>query len=143
MEELEKTLTKYFVDKAPKIPEDLQSLIVTYGPFIILIFVVISGLNLVMSLGFNTVFFNPLRSFAGPVLGVMYNVYLIFTAVILLLQALALPGLFNKTLRGWRYLFYSVLVGAVSQIITFNIFGLIIGAGIGLYVLFQIKHHYK
>jgi len=143
MKELESTLEKYFLDKAPKLPEDLQNLIVQYGPFVLLIFVIIAGLNFISIFGFSAAFINPIRALAGPTLGGWYQIYLVFTAVILVLEALALPGLMNKKMSGWKYMFYATLVALVQSIITFNIAGLIVGSGLTFYILYQIKHHYK
>lgn len=143
MKELESTLEKYFLDKAPKLPDDLQNLIVQYGPFVLLIFVIIAGLNLVSLFGFSAAILNPLRAFAGPTLGGWYQIYLVFTAAILILEVLALPGLMNKKMSGWKYMYFAALVALVQSIVTFNIAGLIVGSGLTFYILYQIKHHYN
>lgn len=40
-------------------------------------------------------------------------------------------------------MFYAVLVTAVYDLVTFSLGGLIIGTGISLYILYQIKSFYK
>lgn len=61
----------------------------------------------------------------------------------LVLEGLAIPGLMKKSKQGWTYMFYATLVGVVLNIVQLNIAGLIIGSGIGLYLLYQVKHQYK
>jgi len=85
----------------------------------------------------------PFAYLGGMHAGFSYTVSMIFTAVVLVLEALALPGLFKKTKSGWRLLFYAILVSAVQSLITFNLGGLIIGTILGLYILFQVKEYYK
>ena len=143
MKELDKVLTKYFRDKAPKLPEDLQKLIVQYGPYVLLLFLIVAGLNLLAAFGFTSLVFNPLTAFASSAVGSMYQIYLIFSVIIIVLQALALPGLFNRSIAGWNYIFYAALVGLVQNVVSFNIAGLIVGSGLSFYILYQIKHHYK
>ena len=142
MEQLDKTLQTYFLDKAPKLPADIQKLIVQYGPFLVLIGVVFSVVGIVASFGFMSIG-NPMRMFAGAYVGFMYQVYLLFSIVAAVLSALALPGLFNKRVMGWKYMWYNTILGVVANAITLNLAGLIIGGGLGFYILYQIKNHYK
>ena len=81
--------------------------------------------------------------FAGAYVGFMYQVYLLFSIVAAVLSALALPGLFNKKVMGWKYMWYNTILGVVANAITLNLAGLIIGGGLGFYILYQIKNHYK
>jgi hypothetical protein len=143
MKELEKVLEKYFLTKAPKLPADIQKLIVQYGPYVLAVLLVLSIMSLLSMFGFNAMVYNPLRMLAGPTLGMWYQVYLVFTVIVVVLQALALPGLFKRSMTGWRYMFYAALVSLVQNIITMNIAGLIVGSGLTFYLMYQIRHHYK
>lgn len=142
MNDLNKTLQTYFLDKAPKMPADIQKLIVQYGPYLILIGTVISAVGLLSAFGVMS-YVSPLRSMTGAYAGGMYQVYMIMSVITVVLNALALPGLFKRSMQGWTYMFYNTIVGTVLSIITMNIFGLIIGSGLGFYVLYQVKNHYK
>jgi ribosome-associated toxin RatA of RatAB toxin-antitoxin module len=61
----------------------------------------------------------------------------------LALEAIALPGLFKRTMQGWNFMFYSQLVSIIGGILSYNIVGTLIGAVIGLYILYQVKNKYK
>lgn len=142
MKELEATLEKYFLRKAPALPEDLQKLIVQYGPYVLLVFLVVAAINFISLFGFKATIFNPFNVLIGSQLGGWYQIYLVFTAVILVLEALAIPGLLNRKMSGWRYMLYAAFVALVQNIVTFSIAGIIVGSGLTFYILYQIKHHY-
>ena len=144
LKQLDSTLEKYFVKKAPKLPVDIQNLIVTYGPYLLMVGVALGAVGVLSALGMSMAFM-PFARMNGYMSAYSQSstLYLIFTGVILVLEGLAIPGLLKKSMQGWTYLFYATLVGAVKSIVQFNIAGLIIGSGIGLYLIYQIKSHYK
>lgn len=142
MNDLDKTLQTYFLDKAPKMPTDIQKLIVQYGPYLVLVGTVISAFGILSAFGLLS-YTSTFKMMPGMYLGPMYQLYSVFSAITVVLSALALPGLFKKAKQGWQYMFYNTLLGTLMSIITFNIAGLIIGSGLGFYVLYQIKSHYK
>jgi len=142
MNDLDKTLQTYFLDKAPKMPADIQKLIVQYGPYLVLIGTVFSAFGLLSAFGLMAVS-TPFMMMGGYHAGSFYQINVLFGIASVVLSALALPGLFKKTKQGWQYSFYNTILGAVMNAVTFNLIGLVIGAGIGFYILYQIKHHYK
>lgn len=142
MNDLDKTLQTYFLDKAPKMPADIQLLIVQYGPYLVLIGTVVSAFAVLSALGIMAAT-SPFMMMGGYPTGPMYQLSLVFGIASVALSALSLPGLFKKTKQGWQYSFYNTILGVVKNVVTFNIIGLIIGALIGFYILYQIKHHYK
>ncbi len=139
---LEKTLSTYFVDKAPKMPQDIQDILVQFGPWVMLIVVIASVPGILGFLGFGAMV-APFSSLAYKTAGPTYAVIWALSIIALALNALALPGLFKKEMRSWRLVFYSVLVAAVQDIVSMNVLGLIVGSAISLYILFQIKHNYR
>jgi branched-subunit amino acid transport protein len=142
MNDLDKTLQTYLLDKAPKMPADIQKLIVQYGPYLVLIGTVMGAVSLLNAFGTLGVA-TPFMMMGGYKAGMLYQLSLLFFGASVVLSALSLPGLFKKTKQGWQYAWYNGLLTAVMSIVTLNIFGLIIGSGIGFYILYQIKHHYK
>ena len=66
----------------------------------------------------------------------------IIGVIALVLQALALPGLFKRSKTGWNFLFYADIVMIVQYVISFDLGG-IISSVIGFYFLFQIREYYK
>lgn len=143
MNDLETTLEKYFRDKAPKLPEDLQLIIVQYGPYILIVFTIISFMSILSSMGLYSFGVSQYLRFMNPAYSVQYQIGIIFNTVMTVLTAFAIPGLMNKKLTGWTWLLRASIVSIVFYIATFNLIGLLIGSGISFYVLFQIKHHYS
>lgn len=140
---LEKTLEVYLVDKAPfQLPDGAKEFMVKYGPWIILVLLVLSLPALLLAFGLGTLV-APFAFLGGLQAGVTYGVGMIFSVVVLVMEALALPGLFGRKMSGWRMMFYATLVGAVQNVITFSLGGLVIGTLLSLYILFQIKSYYK
>jgi len=64
-------------------------------------------------------------------------------AISVVLEFLAVPGLFKKTRQGWNFVYYSALVSVLYSLVSFNLGGLIIGALISFYILFQVRTYYK
>ncbi len=159
---LEKTMDEYFVDKAPfQIPANGKKALVEWLPWISLIFGVLS---LLAALGLwhagHTV--NILVDYANTIsqayggetvsLGFMYYIALLALVVEGALMLIAFPGLRAKSKkRGWDILLLSTLLNFIYGIfVAFtdygsigNIIGSLIGVVIGLYILAQIKSHYK
>jgi hypothetical protein len=63
--------------------------------------------------------------------------------VVIVLAAMAVPGLFKREEKAWRFLFYASLVNVVSGFFGGDWVGMIIGALLSWYVLFQVKEYYK
>jgi hypothetical protein len=55
----------------------------------------------------------------------------------------ALPGLFKRKMLSWNLMFYATLVMGVYNLVTLSLGSLVIGTGLSLYVLYQIKGYYK
>lgn len=143
MKDLEKVLEKYFLTKAPALPADIVKLVVTYGPYVLAIMLVLSALSILSMLGLNALVINPLNMFMGPAFGTWYQVYMVFMIVSAALAALALPGLLKRQMAGWKYLYYAALVTLVQNIVMMDIGGVIIGSGLTMYMLFQIRSSYS
>ena len=129
----------YLVKKAPfQLPKEVKEFLVKFGPWIALVWLLLSLPALLVMLGVGTAFI--------PFGGAVYSVGFTYVSVVLLAQlvllALALPGLFNRKMSAWRLMFYSQLIGILSSLLMGAIFGAIIGGLIGLYILFQIRPLY-
>lgn len=142
IQDLEKSLETYFLHKAPKMPQELQDILVKFGPWLMLLMLIFSVVGLLGSLAAGS-FVTPFAYAAGKTAGILFTIIWALSIVILVIQAMALPGLFKREMRSWRLLFYATLVGILQNVIAMNFLGLIIGAAIGFYILFQIKHNYR
>lgn len=137
MNQLINWLNVYFGEKAPKMPGELKSFLVQAAPWLAIVGLVFSLPSVFALLGFS-------RFTMG--FGMMYgnNLYLasIFSIAIVVLCALAIPGLFKKTLASWNLIFYALLVSLLQSLVMMNLASLIIGGLIGFWVLFQIRPAY-
>jgi len=133
-------LNFYLVEKAPfQIPDGIREFLVKYGPWIMLVFMVLSVPTILIVLGIGT-FAVP---FAGAGYATGFGIAAIGAIINLVLNALALPGLFARKMSGWTLLFYAELVSIATQLLQGAIVSGIIGAVIGLYILFQVRALYK
>jgi hypothetical protein len=141
--QIEAACDLYLVKKAPfTIPENVKELIVKYGPYLSLVVIVLS-LPAILALFGVSALFTPFAYLGGVSFGIVHILSTIVLLATMVLEALALPGLFKRSKTGWTYLYYSVLVNAVYQLINMNLGGLIIGTLLSLYLLFQIKSYYR
>lgn len=137
---VEDQLEMYLVKKAPALPEAWKEIIVKLSPWF-------ATIGLIFMIPLVLVFFGV--SFITAPLSMMggytgnYVVDAVFIVAITALTALSIPGLFKRTKQGWQYAFLSVLVSGIHNVLMFNLSGLIIGTLLSLYILFQVRSHYK
>lgn len=144
---LEVTLEEYLGQKAPQLPKEWKEVVVKFAPYLAIIGVVVGIPGFLALIGLGA-FLAPLGLVGGmmtgrPFLGFSYIVNVIFLGVIILLEGLAIPGLFSRSKKAWNFLYWSALVGVVQNVLSFNIPGLVIGSLLSLYFLFQVKEYYK
>jgi hypothetical protein len=133
-------LDYYLVTRAPfQIPDGAREWIVRYGPWILLVLLVLSLPAVLIALGIGT-FVLP---FSGVGYATGFGFVTLFVVAGFVLRALALPGLFARRMQGWRLLYYATLVDLAGGILSGSIVGALIGALIGLYILFQVRSLYS
>lgn len=138
----EQQLETYFIDKAPfQIPASTKEAIVKYVPWINLVFMVLLLPVVLAVLGLGALF-TPISFLGGIGGGFAYILTLVFTIAILVLRALALPGLFNRKRSGWVFSYYGDLINIILNILSFSIIGLLFDV-VFLFVLFQVRSYYK
>ena len=148
LKNLESTLEEYLVKKAPfQLPKYVKEIIVKFAPYLAILGVVMGIPGVLALLGAGTIL-APLGLVGGmmtgrPFLGIGFIVNVLFLGVMVLLEALAIPGLFSRSKKAWTFLYWSSLVGVVQNVVSFNIGGVIIGGLISMYFLFQVKEYYK
>jgi len=140
--QLDKTLTEYLVKKAPPLPEPVKEFVVKVGPWVSLIMGLLLLPVILAVLGMG-MFVPVVPITAGFRFGALFILGVILAGIQMVLQFMAISGLLKRKMSGWKLMFYATLTGAVYSIITINILGLLIGTGLGLYVLYQIKSYYK
>lgn len=163
LKQVEKTMDEYLVKKAPfQIPENGRKALTEWMPWIALIF---GAIGLLATWGLYRTgqrvnefagYVDELsRAYGGPgvdELSFMYWVALLALVVQSVFLLVAYPGLKARSkARGWNLLLFGTLVSFVYGLfIAFtdqgsvgNLIGSIIGVVIGLYLLAQIRTHYK
>ncbi len=96
---------------------------------------------ILIALGLSAVVL-PFSYLGGLHTGFSSTLGFIFAFGMIILEFMALPGLFKRQEKGWRLMFYSTLLSLVQQLLSFNLGGLVIGGAISLYILFQVKSKY-
>jgi len=141
--QLEETLETYMVKKAPfSIPENSKELIVKYAPYLKILGIVGSVSEILFG-----ALVSPSTAFLGPRYALSYSfnyvLSMVTLAVVLVLEAMAVPGLFKRQEKAWRFLFYASLVNVVYKFLGGDWVRMIIGTLISWYVLFQVKEYYR
>jgi hypothetical protein len=140
-QKIEAQLEEIFLGKAPALPNSAKDLIVTLGPWLVLISMIILFPVILGALGLSAILL-PVSLIGGLGFGLSSIIALVFAIMIIGLQLMAIPGLFKRQARAWRLMFYVSLLSALQNILMFNLAGLIIGGAISWYILFQIKSKY-
>jgi len=147
LSQLEDTLEVYLVKKAPfSIPENWKELIVRFAPYLTILGIIVSVPAVFAVLGLGALV-SPFTAFLGPRYALSYSfnyvLSMVALVVVIVLAAMAVPGLFRREEKAWRFLFYASLVNAVSGFLGGDWVGMIIGTLLFWYVLFQVKEYYR
>ncbi|MBP6886252.1 MAG: hypothetical protein KBC02_03360 [Candidatus Pacebacteria bacterium] len=142
MKQLEKVLSSFFAS-LPNLPASIREFLVKIAPYFAVIGFILSLPAILSLIG--------LGSFASVIAGMGGNwanaggttLAIIFSILSTVLLGMSISGLFARHMEGWRYSYYNALAGGVYAILRYDLGGLIIGTGISLYVLFQIRSSYK
>lgn len=142
---LVKTLDENYA-KLPALPKGVNEFIVSVAPWLALIFGVLAVFAGLGAFGVLTAL-SPVAAVAGAG---QYAFAGLLAAVVLLVQGgidlWAFPFLKARKEKGWNLMFYSLLLGVVSSVVTLNVgsvVGGVVGALIGYYFLYQVKSYYK
>lgn len=134
--QLEALLDEYMIKKAPfQIPATGKELIAKITPYLVIL-----GIIFAIPATILVLIFSPFAILGG---GGMAIVGLLFSLAALILEAIALPGLFRRTHAAWHMLFYASIVSILGSLVGFHLVNMVIGAVIGWYILFQVKEVYK
>lgn len=145
LSQLEGMLNEYFGKKAPALPQNVKEIIVKIAPFLAIISVIFTlpAILLLLGLGSLATVLSPLGgvSSVSSIPTMWFGIILLIPVVIL--EVMAIPGLFARAAKAWRYMYLAQLITVVSSLVQFNIIGAILSALIGFYILFQVKSFYK
>lgn len=134
--------------KLPHLPEGLVDFFATVAPWLVGLgglLNIVSGLASILNSGNMGMF-----GWAAPLVQ-LNPAYFIITGVVQIITGVISLAAFNplreRQLRGWMLIFWTTILGLVHSIIGIafgysNIVGLVIGALIGFYILFEMKRKY-
>lgn len=145
LDKLEDTLDEYFGKKAPQMPEGLKEFLVKIAPYLTIIGLIftIPGVLFLLGMGGLASVLAPFGGAEAVVSTTGLWLSAILTIPVIILEIMAIPGLFSMSKKGWRYVYWACLVSLVTSLVQFNILNLIIGGAISFYVLFQLKNKYS
>ncbi|MGE5244886.1 MAG: chromate transporter [Betaproteobacteria bacterium] len=133
----------YLVKKAPfQIPDGGKEAIVKYGPWIVVVLLVISLPLVLFALGIGAILL-PFAALGSPTAAGGFGFAMLVVCAELVLDVMSLPGLFARKMSGWNLIFYSRLLSIVSSLLMGAIVSAIVGGLIGLYILFQVRPLYQ
>jgi len=138
----EDKLNLYFGEKAPQLPEKVKLVLVKISPYLILISIIFSLPAILVALGLGAML-APVGLYGGVSTGFHFSAGLLITLAVIVLEIMALPGLFKNKRQAWELMFYSTLINAVYALITLSLGSLIIGTALSWYFWFQIRQYYK
>ena len=148
-----------FFAKFPHIPEGGRKVIADISPWIALIFGILSLLAILTGTALMALLAIPLL-LTGGITVIVGFITAILSLAATILQLLAFNPLKARAKKGWNFLFYGVLIGVVSTLVTvvggilsapvYGITGAIptliggaLGFLIGGWILFEIRDQYK
>lgn len=159
---VEKQLDEIFVKNAPKLPEGGKKWLVKYLPWITLILGILSLLAAINTWRWanTSVQLIDAANQLAQTYGIdtdlnRLTVWIWISLIILTIQALlyifAFSPLKNFKKSGWNLVFYVALINIIyAVVLLFSDYGGVgsfifsmIGSAVGLYLLFQIRSHYK
>ncbi len=143
--QLETTLDEYFGKKAPALPQNIKEILVKVAPYLVIIGLIftIPAILILFGLGSVATVLAPVGGAQSVATVPTMWVGILLLIPVVILEAMAVPGLFSRKATAWRYVFWAQLISIISNLVQFNIVGGIIGALIGFYILFQVKSFYK
>lgn len=142
IDKFDKICEEYLVKKLPALPKNAKESIVKYGPYVDVVLMVLM-LPVVLSIFGIGALFSTYGFWTRYLSRNVFSIGTVVCIIQLVLNALALPGLFKKQMTGWKYMFWATLVYAVQSLLAFNLGNLLIGTAVSLYVLYQVKSYYK
>lgn len=156
---LEHLLDEYLVTKAPfQLPVSAKEFLVKAAPYLVILFLILSlpAIFMLFGMGFfmgdmmlsGDVWMGDSEGMMWPqgaVMGMQTWVYVygILAAIIFVMEAIAVPGLFAQSKKGWNWIYYAQVLSLVISVLAGDIIGALIGFVIGMYLLFQVKSYYK
>lgn len=135
----EKFLEKYFIWKAPIMPDSVRTWFIDVMPWLAFGIGALFTFMLAITLG-AVLLFLPQTEFTS-----LFSVFTVFIFLLGIIQVIliliSVPGLFKKTLKGWRYILVASFMGIIISVLNFSPIGIIFSFLL-FYIILQIKSYY-
>ncbi len=122
----------------PALPTGLREFLVKVAPYLAILGILLGIPAILAVLGFGSYF----ATYGGLAMSGFFSWYWIFLVIGIVLNILAVPGLFKRAKTGWTFMFYSVAVGAIGSLLMGNVVTALISIAIELYLLMQVRPYY-
>lgn len=138
---LEKEMRDLFA-KFPAFPDSLVEILVTLAPWGALLGAIFGIMGFLSLVGVGS--FVSVASVGIGAYGSLWKMWvsIIGLGIAAVIYLLAFSPLRARKKRGWDLMYYAFLLSMAINIITFNIFALIIGFLLGGWILFQVRPKY-
>jgi hypothetical protein len=144
LKQMEDFFDTYLHKKVPfHLPPAAKEWIVKFGPWITLVLMIFGALAMLAAIGLSAVFSPVAKMYGGYGNQITYLLGALIGLIAFVMEAVALPGLFKRSLKSWHLVYYAVLVSAVGQLIDGSFINLIFNVVISMYFLFEIREYYK
>ena len=143
------SMLEEWFSKLPALPANLKATLVKIAPWLALVFGILGvvgslgGVLALLGLGAFGVSMMPYGGLSVVNASAFGIVVLLLGLAASVLMLMAYPGLKDQKMSGWKMAFWSEVVSLLGSLVAFNFVGLLVGALIGFYILFQIKSSYK
>lgn len=138
---LEKEMRDLFA-KFPAFPDSLVEILVTLAPWGALLGAIFGIMGFLSLVGVGS--FVSVASVGIGAYGSLWQMWvsIIGLGIAAVIYLLAFSPLRARKKRGWDLMYYAFLLSMAINVITFNIFALIIGFLLGGWILFQVRPKY-
>ena len=120
-------------DAKIQLPEEYRSNFVRYLPYVALLFLPLQFGGVLLLLGVSAL---------AKLFGSASLVPALISTGAFVLDAIALPGLFAGSRKGWAFFTYAILLSALGKVLSLSLFGLLISTLL-VWIAFQVKYHYR
>ena len=147
MDELERILSQLFLDKMPPVSENVKNGAVKYLPWAMIILGALGLLAVISIVGMfkfsSLVTQGAVGQVVMPTLSV-FDLLIVYIVAPVTQVANIVAGywMLGRQLRGWRLALLALLLGLISNLINFSLFGLLLNFFF-TYLLFQIRNQYR
>lgn len=140
MNSLEQWLQDLFVGKLPSMPGGAKETTAKVLPWVVIVLGCLGLFGWVASLQLLLSVFG-LAHYAGAISSFLVIIHLIIAPIAAILGIYGGYLMLSRQRKGWQMVFYSLLIGFVSTVLSLSVVGVIFNFAFG-YVLFQIKELY-